>query len=142
MLYDRLVDYLETYDQRANPIGLFRHKSKGKLLLPPSAPDPPGLRILQHTKAVRTCAVLAGASIGRAEDVEDASLVKVSAMNPLMETIVPFGLVEPQAALRTLADCANHKMGGHAAQHDHQGCRPVRPLIKETKARLMQLPGY
>ena len=86
VLYDRLSDYLEAYDQRANPIGLFRHESKGKLLLPPSAPDPPpGSRILQHTKVVRTCAVLAGASIGRATDVEGASLVKVSTMNPLIE---------------------------------------------------------
>ena len=61
-----------------------------------NAPDPqPGSRILQHTKAVRTFAVLVGANIGCAEDVTDASLVKVSAMYPLVEVIVRFGLIEP-----------------------------------------------
>ena len=37
-LYDHLADYLEAYDRLANPIGLFRHETKGKLLLPPAAP--------------------------------------------------------------------------------------------------------
>ena len=67
-------------------------------------------------------------------------------MNPLMEANVRFGLVEPQAALRTLADCANHKMDYYwAVTPPSMTTKAVALfdlLIKETKARLMQLPGY
>ena len=67
-------------------------------------------------------------------------------MNPFMEAIVRFGLVEPQAALRTLADCANHRMDYYwAVTPPSMTTKAVALfdlLIKETKARLMQLPDY
>ena len=59
-LYDRLADYLEAYDQLANPIGLFRHKSKGKLPVRRPRPStwlahPPTHQGRAHLRRPRWC---------------------------------------------------------------------------------------
>ena len=34
LCYDGIADFLEDYDKLANPLGIFRHAEKGKILMP------------------------------------------------------------------------------------------------------------
>ena len=58
--YTMVVEALHYDDHLANPIGIYRHPDKGKLMLPPSAPDPrAGHPILSVTKVCRGAARVA-----------------------------------------------------------------------------------
>ena len=55
--YTREAEALLYYDALANPIGIYRHPDKGKILLPANAPDPrPDHPLLALTKVSRSAA--------------------------------------------------------------------------------------
>ena len=64
-LYEEEARFLEDYDRLGGPIGIVRHPGKGRLLLPPCAPDPkPDCKLLQYTQVVRDVACVGGGHIG------------------------------------------------------------------------------
>ena len=64
--YTMVAEALHYYDHLANPIGIYRHPDKGKLMLPPAAPDPrEGHPILLMTKVCRVVARVRGVTRGQ-----------------------------------------------------------------------------
>ena len=91
-----LADALHYYDSLANPIGIFRHPDKGKLLLPPSAPDPSvGHPILTLTKVSRGAARVAGGYAGPDIEAEKLVLAKVDTATHKVHAVVRMAAVNP-----------------------------------------------
>jgi hypothetical protein len=69
LIYDNLQDLIAQYDSLANPIGIFRHPGKGKLLLPPNAPHllPRHLEGPCKLNPTKDGIILAGSPIGSDE---------------------------------------------------------------------------
>ncbi len=92
--YTMVAEALHYYDHLANPIGIYRHPDKGKLLLPPSAPDPRvGHPILSVTKVCRGAARVAGGYAGPDVEAEQLVLAKIDTAVRKMHAIVRMAAV-------------------------------------------------
>ena len=109
LCYDGIADFLEDYDKLANPLGIFRHPGKGKILMPLYAPCPePDSRISKLTKIRADHVIIAGACIGIGADVLAHANKKVIDVQKRVNAIARLAPVNEQAAFKLLGEVANH----------------------------------
>ena len=109
--FDYLAKALERYDALANPIGIFRHDDKGRILLPPNAPDPPaGHRLLELTKVTRDVVRIAGGFSGTDEATKAQAMIKAETGARKVFAAARLAKVEPQAATKILAYASHHTL--------------------------------
>ena len=110
-LYKYLADSLRAYDKYANPIGIFRHNRKGRLILPPGAPDPePRTALLALTEVTRDAARVAGGHIGPKDTVLEMGMKNGRKAMTKIHAIGRFGEANPQAALKLLGYASRHTL--------------------------------
>jgi hypothetical protein len=108
--YDYIATLFKDYDRLANPIGLFRHKDKCKVLLPPWAPVPASLTrnngITLHL--VWDGIILAGAPIGTDEFIHKHTKAKLCALKRKVDAMVNLAKHEAHISYQMVVHCANH----------------------------------
>jgi hypothetical protein len=110
-LYKYLADSLRAYDRCGNPIGIYRHNLKGRLILPPGAPDPePWTGILDLTEVTRDAARVAGGHVGPKDTVLELGMKTGRKAMTKIHAIGRFGETNPQAALKLLAHASRHTL--------------------------------
>ena len=98
------AEALHYYDTLANPIGIYRHPQKGKLMLLVTAPDPrPGHPILLLTKVCRFAARVAGGFAGPDDHAEQLTLSKADAVIRRVHAIARMAPKNPQSDTKVLA---------------------------------------
>jgi hypothetical protein len=109
LCYDGIANFLEDYDKLANPLRIFRHPQKGKILMPLSAPPPElGSRITELTKIGADHVLIAGACIGVDSNILSHAFKKVFDIQKRVNSIARLSSVNEQAAFKLLGDVANH----------------------------------
>ena len=108
--YERMADFLTRYSELANPIGIYSHPDKGKLILPPDAPQPhAGSRLLSLTSLAPDGLAITGGFFGLPTAVTQHGLDKVVSLQPRIDGIVSLALAKnTQAAMKLLGECAAH----------------------------------
>ena len=103
---------LSTYDNLANPIGIYREPSKGSLVLPSSAPWPLDRHLVgpRALRPNRQGIVISGAPIGTAEFVASVAADKVITSKQRVDAIVQLAKLDPQMGMVLLGACANNAL--------------------------------
>ena len=108
--YDYIATLFKDYDTLANPIGLFGHKDKCKVLVPPWAPKPASLTrhngITLHL--VWDGVILSGAPIGTDAFTRQHTKVKLNALKRIVDAMVNLAQHEAHISYQMVLHCANH----------------------------------
>ena len=145
-LYDRKAQFLERWDQLFNPLGLFRHKDKGVLLLPPNAPDvPENHRLHTLTKITREGLKIGGGVVGTDAAVSNHALAKVESLKPRADAIKKLATVNSQAAMMLTATALNSAMDYQARITPPEkmglGIRAFDDVVDDTSNRCLSREG-
>ena len=109
--YTLEAEALLYYDSLANPIGIFRHPDKGKLLLPANAPNPsPGHPLLTLTTISRSAARVAGGFVGPDAPAELLTLARTETAIRRVHATIRMAPSNPQSATKVLAYAAQHTL--------------------------------
>ena len=132
-VYIVYANFLTRWDTLANPLGLFRHKDKGNLFLPPDAPTPPlDSPLWELTKISRLGVTIGGAFIGTPKAVANAGIQKVDALGLRVVALLKLAKLNPHAAYRLTGTALN------AALDYYLRCTPP-DLISEAIANFDRL---
>ena len=95
---------------------IFSHPDKGKLFLPPDAPQPhDGSRLLSLTSLAPDGLAITGGFFGLPTAVTQHGLDKVVSLQPRIDGIVSPALAKnTQAAMKLLGECATHALDYYA----------------------------
>ncbi len=107
--FDLCAEFYAAYDVKANPIGIFRHKDKCKVLIPQGAPMP-----LSNTRAngitlniVQDGFIVGGGAVG-SDDYYLADEVKsLTRLVGTVNAMVAISPEEPQLSVQMIGRCAN-----------------------------------
>ena len=99
------TDYLAEYDSIGNPLGLFRHGSKGWAQLPPNVPLDLDNYPLPGTQTTRDQIKLAGTYVGPDAGVKQGTANRLAVAHDRFKAITEVGKAEPQMGLRLATDC-------------------------------------
>jgi hypothetical protein len=109
--YTREAEALLYYDSLANPIGIYRHPDKGRILLPPNAPDPhPDHPLLTLTKVSRRAERLAGGYVGPDDSSQEQILLRTDLATRRVHATTRMASTNPQSAIKLLAYAAQHTL--------------------------------
>ena len=145
-VYRRAAAFVAAYDRLANPIGIFRHPSKGVFLLPADTPWPTDAAALEILRPSASGFVIAGAPVGTDAFVREHARVQVDRLIARIDRILALvDANQQQIAMRLLSTSICVAMNYYVSLVPlHLIIDQVRRFdvaVGEARLQILSLPG-